>query len=78
MWESNLNKLALKDKCFWINAKINIRKGFSTLCVSNAAFLVREFFPKLGFFADFLYISLVSPEFIEMVGGARSALFFVA
>jgi hypothetical protein len=32
------------------------------MCVSNSAFLVLGFTPKLGFLADFLYISLISPD----------------
>jgi hypothetical protein len=36
---------------------INIREAVLTLLFTNAAFLVRGFFLKLGFFADFfLYI----------------------
>ncbi len=31
------------------------------LPLTNAALLVRGYFPKLGFFADFLYESLISP-----------------
>ncbi len=35
--------------------------------VSNAALLVCEFLLKLGFLADFLYISLISPELVVLV-----------
>jgi hypothetical protein len=31
------------------------------LSLTNAALLVRGFFAKMGFFADFLYIPLISP-----------------
>ncbi len=39
---------------------INIRVGLSTLSLYNAALLVHGFNSKLGFFADFLYISLIA------------------
>jgi hypothetical protein len=43
----------------------------STLSLSEAASLGRSFFPKSGFFVDFLYITLISlgGNYKEMGGG---------
>jgi hypothetical protein len=43
------------------------------------ALLVRVFFPKLEFFVDFLYTSLISPggSYSEMGGGAQRPVLHV-
>ncbi len=43
----------------------------SFIVLGNTSLLVRGFFPELGFFADFLYISLTWPggNYIESDGG---------
>jgi len=33
--------------------------------VSNSALFVRGLYPKLGIFADFLYITLISPNYVK-------------
>ncbi len=48
------------------------------LSKTNAALLVRGFFAKMGFLADFLYISLISPggNYLEMSGVEGAAPWF--
>jgi hypothetical protein len=76
-WKKTSNELHSSNKQFIIN--LTLERAYRLCVYLTLLYWYADFFllPKLGFFENFRYISLISPGgyYIEMGGGPRSAPF---